>query len=282
MVTSSWAALLRPQRPGRGPKSSPVEVPCILGQLSANCQQFVWYAKDSNCTGPVAAGPRASRVLKGESMSDASRELERTTMRDRAESSLRELIVGGDLKPGERVNEVAVSTQLGISRGPLREAIQGLVREGLLEIVTHRGAFVRTVDAAMLRDLYEVRAALETYAVKLLAGLPRSAAVATLSHLVDEAETGLEDGYPNDADFHRGLFAAVGNPALASSAEDVQVRISLARARSARDPQRAAEALEEHRAILGAVGDGRVEEAVRLTERHLWSSYEHALKALDR
>lgn len=213
-------------------------------------------------------------------MSDVSQALERTTLRDRAERSLRELIVGGDLKPGERVNEVAVAAQLGISRGPLREAIQGLVREGLLEIVSHRGAFVRTVDAAMLRDLYEVRVALETYAVKLLAALPRSTGVATLAQLVEDAETGLDDGYPNDADFHGGLFAAVGNPALGAAAEDVQMRISVARARSARDPQRASDALDEHRAILEAIASGRAEEAVRVMERHLWASYEHALKAL--
>ena len=215
-------------------------------------------------------------------MADASQALERTTLRDRAERSLRELIVGGHLKPGERVNEVAIAAQLGISRGPLREAIQGLVREGLLEIVSHRGAFVRTVDAAMLRDLYEVRAALETYAVKLLAGVPRSAAVATLTHLVEEAAAGLADGYPNDADFHGGLFDAIGNAALANAAEDVQMRVSIARARSARDPKRAQEAFEEHRAILAAISDGRVDEAVRLMERHLWSSYEHALRALEK
>jgi DNA-binding GntR family transcriptional regulator len=218
-------------------------------------------------------------------MAQKSHAVEHTTLRDRAEHSLRELIVSGALKPGERVNEVALAAELGISRGPLREAIQGLVREGLLEIIAHRGAFVPTVNEAILRDLYEVRTALESYAVKLLTRLPRSSGVSELRSLVEEAEAGLDnrgDGYPNDADFHRGLFTAVGNPALTHAAEDVQLRISIARARSARNPQRALAALDEHRAIVSAIGAGRVDDAVRLLEQHLRASYEHALTALNR
>jgi DNA-binding GntR family transcriptional regulator len=241
------------------------------GGKCANCQQ-------------LACLLEFCRATEGTRMVDGSQALERTTLRDRAEHSLRELIVGGDLAPGERINEVAVAAELGISRGPLREAIQKLVHDGLVEIISHRGAFVHTVDAAMLRDLYEVRAALETYAVKLLAGLPRSPAVATLADLVEQAEGELaeRDGYPNDADFHRGLFAAIGNSSLTSAAEDIQTRISVARARSAREPKRAVEALAEHRAILDAIGGGRADEAARLMEQHLWTSCEHALIALGR
>lgn len=216
-------------------------------------------------------------------MAELPQAVERTTLRDQAERSLRDLIVGGELAPGERVNEVAVAARLGISRGPLREAIQRLAREGLLELISHRGAFVRTVDAGMLRDLYEVRVALEAYAARLLAGLPRSAAVSSLSTLLTEAEAELDaagDGYPSDADFHRGLFAAIGNAALANAADDVQVRISVARARSARDPERAAAALAEHQAIFAAITDGRADDAARLMEQHLWASYNHALHAL--
>lgn len=215
-------------------------------------------------------------------MADASHAVERTTLRDQAERSLRDLIVGGQLTSGERVNEVAIAARLGISRGPLREAIQVLAREGLLELISHRGAFVRTIDAGMLRDLYEVRVALEAYAAKLLASLPRSVGVASLGSILAEAEShGASDGYPSDADFHRGMFAAIGNSALADAADDVQVRISVARARSARDPGRAAAALAEHKAIFAAITDGRADEAARLMEQHLWASYEHALKTLN-
>ena len=216
-------------------------------------------------------------------LDDATGPLERTTLRSRAEAHLRELVVSGRLQPGERINEVAVASGLGISRGPLREAIQTLVHEGLLEFITHRGAFVRTVDATMLRDLYEVRVALETYAVRLLARLPRSAGVTRLADLVEEAQVRLgesEDGYPDDADFHAGLLAAVGNRVLSGASDELQVRISVARARSARDPQRAAEALAEHRAILAAITDGSPDEAVRLLEDHLWASHRHALSVL--
>lgn len=209
--------------------------------------------------------------------------LERITLRDQAERSLRELIAAGELAPGERVNEVAVAARLGISRGPLREAIQGLAREGLLELITHRGAFVRTVDAGQLRELYELRIALEAYAAKRLAGMPRSAGVDALGPLLAAAESEVlhTGGYPSDADFHRGLVAALSNGSLSAAADDVQQRISIARARSARHPERAVQALTEHREILRAINGGRVDDAGRLMEQHLWASYEHAVETLQ-
>ncbi len=93
----------------------------------------------------------------------------RQTISNQSEAVLRELILSGELPPGSRLNEVELAASLGISRGPLREAIQRLVAEGLLTLIAHRGAHVRTFHPEELRDLYELREALETHGCKLAA-----------------------------------------------------------------------------------------------------------------
>src|SRR4051794_27841584 len=89
------------------------------------------------------------------------------TFVNRTEEVLRERILDGTIRPGERLNEVTLAAALGISRGPLREAIQRLTSEGLLTVISHRGAFVRTFSRAEVVELYELRAALELHAVRL-------------------------------------------------------------------------------------------------------------------
>ena len=109
-------------------------------------------------------------------MSKAGRMTERTngsralardaTFSQQTEVALREMILAGEIAPGERINEVALAGELGISRGPLREAIQRLVSGGLLTVISHRGAFVRTFTPGEIVDLYGLRSALELHAVR--------------------------------------------------------------------------------------------------------------------
>lgn len=206
----------------------------------------------------------------------------RVTLREQASQALRELVVQGALAPGSRINEVQLAAELGISRGPLREAIQGLAREGLLEVIQHRGAFVRSVDERSLRELYGLRIALETYAARTLGFAQDREPVAMLVRLVSEAEASVaaDGGYPNDQDFHRGLMHGANNEALKLAAEDVQQRISVAWARSARNPDRARAALAEHRLVVDALAVGDGDRAAQVLEQHLWSSFENAIASL--
>jgi DNA-binding GntR family transcriptional regulator len=99
---------------------------------------------------------------------------------------LRTMILDGTLAPGERLNEVHLSQALGISRGPLREAIQRLASEGLVEAVTHRGVYVRSFSARELSDFYELRIALETHAVRLAARYSPQDRIDELGQMLDE------------------------------------------------------------------------------------------------
>ncbi|MGH3648121.1 MAG: GntR family transcriptional regulator, partial [Micromonosporaceae bacterium] len=85
----------------------------------------------------------------------------RLSLASQTVDALRELVLTGELPPGSRVNEVAVAQQLGISRGPLREAIRHLASEGLLELSPNRGAVVPAAGADDVRAMFELRTALE-------------------------------------------------------------------------------------------------------------------------
>lgn len=207
------------------------------------------------------------------------------TYADRSVAVLRQMILDGSLAPGERLNEVHLSQALGISRGPLREALRRLSSEGLLHLVPHRGAFVPDFSAGQLSDLYELRIALETHAARLVAELEDRSGVEELARALDDAAALLDQqdsaAYPPDQDFHGTLLRLAGNSALGEAADSVSARISLARSRSASQPARARAALAEHRDILAALVQGDADEAARLLRTHLAHSLENATSLLE-
>lgn len=207
------------------------------------------------------------------------------TFSDRSLRVLREMVLAGRLKAGERLNEVELAAALGISRGPLREAIQQLRGEGLLRTVTNRGTYVRTFSADELSEIYEVRIALETHAVRLAARNCSGQDIEELRSLLTDAEDVLagEEGraYPRDLDFHRRIVALPNNQALIDAATEVHRQVDLARSRSAHDPDRARNALEEHKSILDQLDRGRAEGAAKALAKHLRSSLDNALRVLE-
>lgn len=205
------------------------------------------------------------------------------TFSRRTEVVIREMILDGTIPPGERLNEVALASALGISRGPLREAIQRLAGEGLLTMISHRGAFVRTFEAREIDELYDMRCAYEMYAARLICQRADDEQLAGLESFVTETGVAMDDGngrYPADRDFHRRLLALAGNATLERAALDAQDQISLARSMSAKAPSRAKAALGEHEAIVAALRSRDAETAVRLVQQHLEHARRGALAAL--
>jgi DNA-binding GntR family transcriptional regulator len=194
------------------------------------------------------------------------------------------MILTGILRPGQRLNEVELSTALGISRAPLREAIRDLASQGLLTIVTHKGAFVPSYTISDLRDIYEVRIAVETHAVRLLALRRSPADLDELSALLDQTEQALgtsgSRAYPSDLDFHRRVVELTGNRHLTEISTAVAQKLQLARIRSGHVPERAQEALHEHREILNCIGSDANTAAVFMM-RHLQLSLANVLRVSE-
>lgn len=187
---------------------------------------------------------------------------------------LRLAIMRGTFPPGAQLGEVELAARLGVSRGPLREAMQRLVAEGLLRSERHRGLFVRDLDAADVRDVYTARCAVERAAGLLILGGDRAAAVAVLTAaLADmEAAAAAADAVAlADADhrFHHELVAASGSPRLRRMADAllVETRMCLAALQKTAPP--ADDLVAEHRTLRDAVRDGDAERLVATLEAHM-------------
>lgn len=203
------------------------------------------------------------------------------TFSQRTEAVVRDMILDGSIPPGERLNEVALASALGISRGPLREAIQRLAGEGLLTVVSHRGAFVRTFERREVDELYDLRTAYEMHAARLACERASDEQLEQLDEFLAATGDAMSDGrYPVDRDFHVRLLALADSAALQRAAKETQAQISLARSISASQPVRAKEALGEHVDIVSALQSRSADDAARLVREHLDHARRSAMAAL--
>ena len=139
-------------------------------------------------------------------------------------------------RAGDRLNEVEIAAELAVSRGPLREAMQRLARDGLVRIESHRGAFVRVLDADEVTALFEVRVSLERTAAALAAERAGDDEIAELRGLIASSrgavEGAAEPHYPERLDLHDLIVRCTRNPALIRYLRLVNQELKLVRARS--------------------------------------------------
>ena len=174
---------------------------------------------------------------------------------ERVYQVLREMAVDFRLKPGERINEVALSKALGASRTPLREALNRLVSENFLTFEPGRGFFGRKLLVKDVADVYQVRCALEQYAVSAAAGSASDAELAELSGFLDR--TAMDTGHTSeqllafDEYFHESIAGLTGNGELLRTLRNLNARIRFFRwvDMQSRRPR----TQNEHRAILEAM-----------------------------
>lgn len=202
---------------------------------------------------------------------------------DQAEAALRQQILSGHRAPGERLNEVEIAAELGVSRGPVREAMQRLARDGLVLVQPHRGAFVRSLDPDEIVELFEVRTALECTAARLAAERRSDADVTALQGLLDssaKAVTGTGDAphYPAHLDLHELVAMVSGNGRLHRAIVQINQELKLVRAASGFRPERAPRALVEHSDVVSAIVERDVEGAAELMRTHLQQSLENTLR----
>lgn len=141
------------------------------------------------------------------------------SLADEAADSLRDLVLSGGLAPGERLNEVRLAAELGISRAPLREALQQLRGEGLLRGVPRRGSFVVALTVDDIVDVYELRAAIEGRAARLLATRLDPAGLRALRRSLARIERAARNGdaaevRTHDLAFHEAICRLSGNKRL--------------------------------------------------------------------
>lgn len=210
---------------------------------------------------------------------------ERRSLADQAVELLRELVLSGEIAPGQRVNEVELAHRMRISRGPLREAIRQLTSEGLLIYQPHHGTTVRLADAAELRALFELRAALECAAANLAAQRRTADDMARLRRVSAESRREHHDAerfpYHLDIAFHRALVDAAASPLIADQVRLVQQQVVLLRSRHIVDPAHTEASLDDHDELIMAIDAGDGPRAAKIMAGHLDRVRDQMLTAME-
>ncbi len=198
---------------------------------------------------------------------------------------LESMIVSGQMKPGERLNEQQLAQRFGVSRGPIREAVRALEGAGFVEAVTNKGVFVRQLTVAEVRELYDVRAALFGLAGRLLAERSSEATVSKLEALLTAMEQAAANRdfdayYPLNLTFHEAIVDGSGNQTLAAQYRAFVKRLNLFRARSLVQGGGLAVSNREHREMVAAIAARDPVWAMEAHWRHVASAKDRLLKVV--
>ena len=162
------------------------------------------------------------------------KKIKQRLIRDDVLSSLRAAILEGSFQVGEQLVETELAEQLGTSRGPVREALSELAREGLVVTLPYKGAVVAELSASDIREIYELRTVLESYATRLAVENATSADIDLLQSLYEEMGSAARAGdlsalVKKDVEFHRKICHLSGNTRLLEiwSSLAAQVRMFL-------------------------------------------------------
>jgi DNA-binding GntR family transcriptional regulator len=202
------------------------------------------------------------------------------------QDEIERLILSGEIKAGERLNENALATRLGVSRGPVREAARGLEKAGLVRVIVNRGAFVRQISTDEAAELYDLRAALFGMACGRVALARRREHHDVLSDLVarmERAQRGRDAAayYPLNLEFHQALLRFSGSARLEAMYGGLVKEAHLFRRHALSRAPNMRESNTEHRALLVAIVAGRAAEARRLGEQHVISGKRRFLAAIE-
>ena len=203
---------------------------------------------------------------------------------DRAYRTLLDEIQTGVLAPGAVLGEVEQAARLGVSRTPLREAIRRLAADGLVAQQSPRVTVVTDVDAGDIRDLFEIRRALEESAARLAAARGDAALFAELAEefaaVQVDAASDRDAYYALIARFDRAIDDAVDNAYLTNALRTVRTHLVRVR-RMARDkPTRLAESVREHGVIATALAARDGDLAAHATHVHLHNALRNILDSL--
>lgn len=201
---------------------------------------------------------------------------------------LLERILGGELRPGDRISEPDVGARLSVSRVPVREALRELESSGLVVSRKHAGVFVRRIEPAEVQDLYEMRALLDGFAGEKAAALPvpvREALVRVLAGSIatmDQAVAAdqVRDYYTENLRFHWLIVEAAGNQSLRDSYRELVQKLHLSRLRSLSRGLAMQTSIQEHQQIVRAIESGDPAAARRLLARHVGDAHRR-LSAAD-
>jgi DNA-binding GntR family transcriptional regulator len=200
--------------------------------------------------------------------------LQKKSLREQALAALRAAITSGELEPGRHLVETELSEMLQISRGTLREALRQLEQEGLLSAGPRGRLSVRHLDAKEIRDIYSVRAALESLAARTLCELPdRQHVINSLKSAIEAMaaaeKASLQDRVESDLEFHRTMCRLTGNETLLHSWESLEGSIRMSIMFAGQDKGVMNMSVDRHYDIVAAIETGDASLARNTIREHM-------------
>lgn len=195
-------------------------------------------------------------------------------LRELVLEAIREAIKNGALQPRERLMEIQLADELGVSRTPVREALRKLELEGFIVMVPRKGAYVSDLSMKDVADVFEIRAALEGLAGALAAERITEEELETMERLLVEKGEAIN---LNDIDklvavdtrFHEAMYQASRNERLTVIISNLREQIQRFRLTSLSVPGRKQDSLKEHRGLLEAIQARDIQLARQLAQEHI-------------
>ena len=195
-------------------------------------------------------------------------------LRDVVFNTLREAILKGDLKPGERLMELQLAAKLGVSRTPIREAIRMLEQEGLAVTMPRKGAEVAKMTLKDMEDVLEIREALDELAVKIACDKISEKELQKLLEVKDQFENSTKTGDVKmiaemDVKFHDVIFESTGNPKLVTLLNNLREQIYRYSVEYIKNPDNYPVLIAEHNAIAEGLKNRDKEAATLAMHKHV-------------
>lgn len=189
-------------------------------------------------------------------------------------SQLEEMILSRKILPGERINESKLSSALGVSRAPLREACRILERYGMVEVRTNRGTFVKEINLKEMEGLYDIRSVLDALAVEKACERISKKQIEELRGFLETMRNAKKKGdtqqyFKNNLKFHAKILHIADNANLMELCESISKKSSLFRGTSLAIPGRLEISLKQHEAIFDAIIAGDSTQAAQLMKCHI-------------
>lgn len=203
--------------------------------------------------------------------------IENKPLREKIVDILRDMLISGELRPGQSLVESKIASQMGVSRVPVREAIQTLSSEGLVDIIPYRGSVVRHLTRRDIEELYSLRAVLESFAISRIVantGLSPSEPLTTcFNNMLDAAKSG-DINLVNEMDrrFHDTLIELADHKLLSLTWSSVSLRVRQVMALRNRQNSDLTQIAYNHLPIIEAISNRDEQTAVNLIKVHVASS----------
>lgn len=199
-------------------------------------------------------------------------------------------ILNFELKPGERFFETGISEDLGVSRTPIREALNRLEHEGLIKSLPNKGYSVSDLTATEIEELFEIREALEVLALRTAARNARREDWVRLEQVIKdqslyqdkELEKRHSQYFKEAHEFHQEIARISGKETLTQMIDMVSEKINRFQWMNLFLTDRAGRSRNEHMEIIYLLKEGKIEDAVVATQEHIRHSKDNILNLLQR